>query len=251
MASSRVANGLLWGTIGANIYVFSRWHTFMPDAQTAKAGPQSQAYQQAKDQHIRYMHENYTLSRKNIAEGRWWTLLTSALSHKDLVHLGVNMTVLHTTVKIGFSHLIGLGPVRMGTLAVGSALCGSLGSLYDYGKAAEAGMGEGSGLGASGMVEGLMVATALAVPRLPMQLFPIPIPMPYWVLVGGFVGYDMYRLYEQRTSGRRKQNWMGAYVGYAAHLGGAAFGAAFYFLAMRRGMVVRRDALRRMIQRRP
>jgi membrane associated rhomboid family serine protease len=74
--------------------------------------------------------------------------------------------------------------------------------------------------------------------------------MPYWVLVGGFVGYDMYRLYEQRSSGQRKQNWMGAYVGYAAHLGGAAFGAAFYFLAMRRGMILRREGLRRMMQRR-
>ncbi|KUI61826.1 Rhomboid protein 1, mitochondrial [Cytospora mali] len=248
MATSRVAKGLLWGTIGANIYVFGKWH-IIPDPQAAKQGPQSVAYQQAKANHLRYMHENYTLSRKNVAEGRWWTLITSAFSHSDLLHLGVNMMVLNTTASLGFSYLIGLGPLRMGTLALGSALCGSLGSLYDYRKAAEAGLPESSGLGASAMVEGVMVATMLAVPKLPMQLFPIPITMPYWVLVGGFVGYDMYRLYEQRTSGQLKQNWMGAYVGYAAHLGGAAFGAAFYFLAMRRGMVVRREAIKRFMQR--
>ncbi|ROW07455.1 hypothetical protein VMCG_03926 [Cytospora schulzeri] len=250
MATSQVAKGLLWGTIGANVYVFAKWH-IIPDAQAAKQGPQSRAYHQAKENHRRYMHENYTLSRKNAAEGRWWTLITSAFSHSDLLHLGVNMMVLHTTANLGFSYLIGMGPLRMSALALGSAVCGSLGSLYDYNKAAEAGLPESSGLGASGMVEGIMVATMLAVPRLPMQLFPIPITMPYWVLVGGFVGYDMYRLYEQRSSGQRKQNWMGAYVGYAAHLGGAAFGAAFYFLAMRKGMVLRREGLSRFMQRRP
>lgn len=197
------------------------------------------------------MQDNYTLSRRNLAEGRWWTLITSAFSQRDLLHLGINMMVLNTTANIGFSHLIGLSPLRMSALALGSALCGSLGTLYDYDKAARAGLPEGSSLGASGMVEGIMVATMLAVPRLPMVIFPIPIAMPYWVLVGGFVGYDMYRLYEQRASGQRKLNWMGAYVGYAAHLGGAAFGAAFYFLAMRRGMMLRRDMIRSIMQRRP
>lgn len=73
-----------------------------------------------------------------------------------------------------------------------------------------------------------------------MVVFPIPVELPYWAVVAGFVGYDMYRLYQEKTSGQKHVNWMGSYTGYAAHLGGAAFGAAFYFLALRRGMLIRR-----------
>lgn len=57
----------------------------------------------------------------------------------------------------------------MTVLALGSAVCGSLGSLYDYQKTAQAGLPEPRGLGASGMVEGVMMATMLAQPRWPVS----------------------------------------------------------------------------------
>ena len=84
-----------------------------------------------------------------------------------------------------------------------------------------------------------------------MMVFPIPISIPYWGVVAGFVGYDMYRLYQEKKSGQKHVNWMGSYTGYAAHLGGAVFGAAFYFLALRRGMLIRRAAWTRNFNRRP
>lgn len=93
MAVSRVAKGLLWTTIGANVFIWGKWHVF-PDAEAAKQGVGSHAHQVAKIKHIEYMSQNYTLSRKNIAEGRWWTIITSAFSHIDLAHLGINMLVL-------------------------------------------------------------------------------------------------------------------------------------------------------------
>lgn len=93
MATSQVAKGLLWGTIGANIYIWGKWHV-IPDPQAAKKGRESHAYQMAQIKHLRYMNDNYTLSRKNIAQGRWWTIITSAFSHYDLAHLGINMLVL-------------------------------------------------------------------------------------------------------------------------------------------------------------
>ncbi|KAJ0116853.1 hypothetical protein J7T55_010004 [Diaporthe amygdali] len=241
MATSRVAKGILWGTIGTNIYIWGKWHV-IPDMEAAKQGRDSRAYKRAVTRHHEYMVDNYTLSRKNIAEGRWWTLLTSAFSHYDLAHLGINMLVLHSIASLGFSRAIGLGPVRMTILALGSAAGGSLGALYDYQQSAQAGLPESRGLGASGMVEGIMMATMLAQPRWPMMVFPIPVSIPYWGVVAAFVGYDMYRLYEERKSGQRHVNWIGSYTGYAAHLGGAVFGTAFYFLAMRRGMLLRRAA---------
>jgi hypothetical protein len=75
-----------------------------------------------------------------------------------------------------------------------------------------------------------------------MMVFPIPVPLPYWSVVAGFVGYDMYRLYQEKKLGQRHVNFLGSYTGYAAHLGGAVFGAVFYFVALRRGMMLRRGA---------
>lgn len=57
----------------------------------------------------------------------------------------------------------------MAALALGSAVCGSLGSLYDYQQSARAGLPDPRGLGASGMVEGVMMATMLAQPRWPVS----------------------------------------------------------------------------------
>lgn len=91
--ASRVAKGLLWTTIGANVYVFANWH-IVPDAQAAKQGRGSHAHYMAQRKQLQYMNDNYTLSRKNIAEGRWWTVITAAFSHYDLAHLGINMLVL-------------------------------------------------------------------------------------------------------------------------------------------------------------
>lgn len=83
-------------------------------------------------------------------------MLTSP-SHKD------------STASLGISGAIGLGPIRLTALALGSAACGSLGSLYDFQKTAAAGLPEPRGLGASGMVQGVMMATMLAQPRWPVS----------------------------------------------------------------------------------
>lgn len=87
-----------------------------------------------------------------------------------------------STASLGLSGAIGLGPFRLAVLGLGSAVCGSLGSLYDYQKTAEAGLPESRGLGASGMVEGIMMATMLAQPRWPVSAsqytyFPSPMSM--------------------------------------------------------------------------
>ncbi|KAJ4387800.1 hypothetical protein N0V93_008402 [Gnomoniopsis smithogilvyi] len=238
MSASRYAvQTLKWSAIGTNLYIFGKWNVFRPPIEAKRDGkydPNSRAYIAAQLLHQRYMFDNFTISRRNVDEGRWYTMLTSALSHKDLTHLAVNMFMLHQATSIGT--YVGLGPIRLATLALGSALGGSVGALYDNTQRIRAGEPDVPGLGASGMVQGMLVATMLAAPRLPMQIFFIPIDISYRAVVGGFLAWDMYKLYEERRRGdRKKSGWSGSYVGYAAHLGGAAFGAAFYLVAMRRG----------------
>lgn len=229
MASSRITNALLWGTIGTNVAVFARWRIYTP-----KPG---QDDREAEIQHIKYMHDNYTISCRNMEQGRWWTLLTSSFSHNSPMHLLFNMILINQAAKLGT--VIGLGPLRLGTLAVGSALSGSIGCLYSNNRQIKNGEPELPVLGASSIVQGLLVATMLAAPRLPVNLFFIPIDLSYRNVVLGFIGWDLYHMYQERQKGKPQEAWWlgsNTYVAYAGHLGGAAFGAVFYMLAMRRGV---------------
>lgn len=236
VASRGIVQALTWTVIGTNVYIFGKWVIFVPPKEARSSGKidtNSRAYLTAKDLHVQHMVDHYTLTKRNIDEGRWQTLITSAFSHRNLTHLAVNMFMVHQATSI--ATLVGLGPLRLSTLALGSALGGSLGSLYDSTQRIRAGEPDIPGLGASGMVQGMLVATMLATPQLPMHAFFIPVPIAYRTFVGGFLAWDLFNLYTERTQGARKEAWTGSYVGYAAHLGGAAFGAAFYFVAMRRG----------------
>lgn len=248
MATARYAvQTLKWSAIGANLYVFAKWNTFTPPKESIKNGkvdPDSRAFVATKMLHQRYMLDNFTVSRHNVDEGRWYTVLTAAFSHKEITHLAVNMFMLYQASSI--ATYVGLGPLRLATLALGSALGGSVGALYDNTQRIRAGEPDVPGLGASGMVQGMLVATMLAAPLLPMQVLFIPVDIAYRTFVGGFLAWDMYQLFSERTQGGRKTaGWTGSYVGYAAHLGGAAFGAAFYVVAMRRGRPMPRINTRR------
>lgn len=87
----------------------------------------------------------------------------------------------------------------MTILALGSAVGGSLGALYDYQQSAQAGLPESRGLGASGMVEGIMMATMLAQPRWPVRAYdahPLRSPEPFgsWRRIFSSYWTNIYRL---------------------------------------------------------
>jgi membrane associated rhomboid family serine protease len=73
-------------------------------------------------------------------------------------------------------------------------------------------------LGASGCVSGMMAVFAWMFPRAELSLFFIPIPA--WLAVGGFMGYDLYKAMKG-TQGR---------VDCAGHIGGG-LGGLLWFLA--------------------
>ncbi|CAJ2508047.1 Uu.00g092330.m01.CDS01 [Anthostomella pinea] len=194
---------IVWPFWAVNGLVFFWWQQAKVDAnqrQKARPGdagsvtmpryiPESERYRR-----INEMQEGYTVSLKNVREGRWRTVLTSAISHEGLGHMIFNM--------ISFNAFV------------------SAASLYNWRRK---GQFEAAGLGASGVVTGLSAAAALTVPFAPFQIFFIPIAIPLWVLSLGYVAYDTYRL-----------NSVNSKVGHAAHLGGAAFGVLFYMLRLRK-----------------
>lgn len=233
---------LKWTAIGTNLYIFGKWNLAPSPPKEAyrdngTLDRSSPAFQAHLRRHQQYMRDHYTLSAHNIDAGRWHTLLTSAFSHRDTTHLAVNMFMLSQATAIAGA--VGLGPARLTLLALGSALGGSAGALLDNrrrGSADDAPVLDA--LGASGMVQGMLVATACAAPRLPMNVMFIPVDISYGLLVAGFIAWDLYRLYEEREKNARVKGWSGSYTAYAGHLGGAAFGAVFYLLAARRGRVL-------------
>lgn len=211
------------GTIGANLYVFARWNTVR-----TKAPEGSLERQQAVNKHEKYMRDNYTLSLRNVSEGRYWTLLTSAFSHQQIGHMAVNMFVFYQGARFGTG--MGIGPGRLAALCLGSGLAASAGQLYvdSTRRPSPARPGERVCLGASGIVEGLLVGTVMCYPKSPWHFMFIPVPVHGWLLVGAFVAWDMYNLSQEQKTGKSGS------VAFASHLGGGAFGAAFYMLMLRR-----------------
>ena len=91
-------------------------------------------------------------------------------------------------------------------------LSGLFNALIDY-----AGDRESLLMGASGGVMGVAVLFACNFPRRMMIVFPIPIPMPAYVMVGVYVMLEVLQ-----TTNRA------SHVAHWAHLGGAAFGFLYY-----------------------
>lgn len=208
---------VLWTLIGLNTAVFGAW---------AYASATKNAKLQRK------LSEHFTLSRYNLQCGRYHTLLTSAFSHVNIAHFAFNMLTLNAFASV-ISMVPGVGGIRFLALCIGSALSGSAGWVYHEVQRSKASIDKNgtifsngqrvinSALGASGMVMGVGMAATGLMPFAPMTFMFIPIPVPLFVLTVAYFGIDTFYL----DSGSR--------IGHAAHLGGAVFGAAYYFASMR------------------
>ncbi len=180
-----------------------------------------------------FFRRNMVNSGQNWREGRWWTLLTSSFTHINLLHLGVNM----------FS-LFSIGPWIVGVFGVGgyvltwvgsSMACCGYSLLWDdfqskqeqLPKAQQPGAwrrwekagkphvhSETVSAGASGSVLGLSAALGMIVPRFPIQIFPIPIPLSLWVFNTLFAAGSTYCMFSESLP----------IIGHAGHLGGMGGG---------------------------
>ncbi len=77
-------------------------------------------------------------------------------------------------------------------------------------------------LGGSGAGMGLVTLYACMAPQSTFYMYFIPVPA--WLCAGGLVAYDLYGAMRGNDG-----------VAHTGHLGGAAFGAAYYLLRLRRG----------------
>ena len=167
------------------------------------------------------MIDNFLVSWSGLLAGRYWTLLTSAFSHQALVHFFLNMVVLAS-----------FGPVVESAIGsrrfLGFYLFAAIVSSLAHASVSAFLLGQPTlpALGASGAVSGVILLFSFMYPRASILLFGL-VPVP--ALIGAllFVGLDVVGLIAQSEGG-------GLPIGHGAHLGGAATGALYYLLVVRR-----------------
>jgi membrane associated rhomboid family serine protease len=175
-----------------------------------------------------FMIENFLVSWDAVAAGRWWTLLTSEFSHLYFLHFFVNMYVLASFGPI-VEYAIGSPRFLVFYLIAAIAASAAHAGVSAY-VLAQPGI---PALGASGAIAGVILLFSFIFPRARILLLGI-IPMPAIVGVLLFVGLDVAGLVWQIEGG-------GLPIGHGAHLGGAATGALYYLLFVRRMQVGLRE----------
>ncbi|KAL8999591.1 MAG: hypothetical protein Q9169_001551 [Polycauliona sp. 2 TL-2023] len=200
--------------------------------------------------HRNFVDKHLVFTRDNYNAGRWWTLITCSFMHTTILHLGVNM--------FAFTSFAPLSIMLLGLPSTAALwLGGSISAMYltmlghDYKRKlantgrswqmtnissqplpprAQASRENTRHLGSSASLLGIITAVACRVPRHGVYLIPIPVPIPLYGASGGFAVFSVVA-WEQDLI---------PFLGHAAHLGGMAFGAAYYVLALRLKRLPRR-----------
>lgn len=169
--------------------------------------------------HTAFLTDNLVVSATGVLEaGRVWTLLTSAFSHAEFLHLFWNMLFLavfatELEARYGGKDLVWLYLLGAGVAAGAQVLVN-----LRWGDPAQ------GALGASGAVLAVATASVLLAPRRRIDLAVVELPV--WALAGGYLLLAAVGVIGQLN---------GAHSGiaHAAHLGGALAGAAFKLLDLR------------------
>lgn len=137
----------------------------------------------------------------------------SAFSHTGLGHIVFNMITWSS-----FAPMLYLLPTRhYAGLIFGSAIASSATYLYDK-RGTQA-----KGLGASGIVSGIMASVTMFMPTARARVWGI-LPMPLWALTGSFFLLDAYFMQADMRTG----------IGHSAHVGGGVFGVLYYAVFLRK-----------------
>lgn len=212
---SNSSNAPVYGLIGMNVGVWGLW---------------KMAEQDRKLMNI--MTKHFTVSSRGVLnQGLLHTLFTSTISHYDGWHLFANCFTLYF---FGGNILAALGLRKFMSLYVGGGIFASLSQVVwpfvtpRSWPAYLRGDKYSQALGASGSVSAVVATSVFMFPTQLIYVYGIfPVPAALFGLF--YISKDLIGLFQG-----------GSGVGNAAHLGGAAYGAAFLFMLKMR----RRDRFR-------
>jgi len=159
-----------------------------------------------------------------VQDGEVWRLFTPMFLHGGIWHLFVNMLVLYF-VGSRLEEVYGRG--EFVTLYLVSGVCAQL----FYFLAWLGGYAPGNpSIGASGAISAILVIYAFNFPHQQVLLYFV-IPMPVWLLVVLYIGWDILGAMGARN----------APIAYFVHIGGVVFGAVYYLAGIRLSDVFRRS----------
>ncbi|KAF9287678.1 hypothetical protein BGZ68_001476 [Mortierella alpina] len=112
------SNKVVYSIVAINVAVFATWQYAEENAKRFRDG---RLYY--------FMYRNFTDTAQNLKEGRVWTLVTSAFSHKEWYHI-----ILNTMVLLSFGDPVWrmLGTRKFLAVYLGSAISASLASISYY-----------------------------------------------------------------------------------------------------------------------
>ncbi|SNX85522.1 related to PCP1 - mitochondrial serine protease [Melanopsichium pennsylvanicum] len=217
LADKRIFNGLperfvLYTIFALNFVVFSAW---VYASETLKKFSDPRPFI--------FLSKNFLSGWPNVDQGRWWTMLTSCVSHEKLDHFALNM------ISLAFMAppvLALTGPTTFVLLYFGSGVFSSIVSMI--GKKlvpAEAKQGARNGgfsHGASGSVYAIMSTFACVHPTATFLVFFV-IPAPAWACVTSIFAWDLWHA----------ANMPGGKTDSAGHLGGILAGILFWRFGLR------------------
>lgn len=177
---------------------------------------------QGYSENYRSFMQNMTMNVTEFKNGYYWQAITSVFTHENFLHIGFNLL---TFWYMG--RTLAALPVTLGqfmSIVLGSGLTGSLGWLAQQEQKQQAGGYNirQRGLGFSGAVLGTLTVVACFQPRAKVYIYGI-LPLPLGLVALGYAAYDGYYLNSENT-----------HTAHAGHLGGLAFGLAYYFLKLRK-----------------
>lgn len=170
-----------------------------------------------------FLGKNFLSGWPNISEGRWWTLLTSCLSHEALDHFLINM------ISLSFMAppvLALTGPTTFVALYFGAGVVSSIVSLVArklvQNDKTPTKPAKPYSHGASGSVYAIMSTFACVHPTATFLVFFV-IPAPAWACVTGIFAWDLWHA----------ANKPGGATDSAGHLGGIVAGILFWRFGLR------------------
>jgi len=174
-------------------------------------------------QWLQTINNHFTLSIRNVREGRYYVLLTSTLAHTNLTHLAFNMIALW-----GFGRTIvsWYGLPTFAIIWVGSAAVGGIVQMGYWMKYGHPGM-EMKAVGCSGAVFGMLSALSFVAPEMRVLLLVIPMSLRMSMAIS--VVFSLAAI---------REGWL-PWLGHVDHMGGMAFGAFWWLVALRRGRIGR------------
>ncbi|KAN0060430.1 hypothetical protein ACQY0O_007760 [Thecaphora frezii] len=171
-----------------------------------------------------FMMANFLSGEANLLAGRWWTLVTSCISHRDVGHYMINMLGLFFMAE---PVMAVVGNATFLALYFGAGVASCVVSLLWH-RVVDPWMnkgGRGTGgysLGASGSVYAIMTTFACMQPHATFLLFFV-LPVPAWLCVSGIFAHDLYSA----------AMTPGSTTDAAGHVGGILAGILFWRFGMR------------------